>query len=320
MQAWRQIAHDAKDILTVCLAKAIDRALSDRLGREWFADFAQDDAKEKVSNRITKNGQTSVRDLDLQALLKFLRFRSVLANQVLGYYGLFDGMDSFAADAQIQQFNGLLDRLINDFRNRIEAHSRAADIEKELSGQGLNRIYGYEEAVQDMYKLAQIFADVKDSNGVAYYKRIAALTDRKKKRFAVIAAAVLATVALIAGVVLLSGDRNDANAYYNNSAPVVTAGEVTVQPMRIYYKGNALVAECHVINGTEQSVKNIDVYHYVITNGGQRLAAANFGYLEDVVIAPGQSAKWKFYFPKETVMVQNAQLPGLVAQVKCRYE
>lgn len=320
MQAWRQVAHEAKDILTVCLAKAVDRALADRLGQQWFADFAQSDAKEKVGSRITKNGQTSVRDLDLQALLKLLRYRRELANQVLDYYGLFDGMDAFASDAQIQQFNGLLDRLINDFRNRIEAHSRAADIEKELSGQGLNRIYGYEEAVQDMYKLARIFAEVKDSNGVAYYQRIAALTTGKKKKwiFAVVAA-VAATVALIVGAVLLNGG-NDTNVYYNNSAPVAVSDEVTVQPVRVYYSGEGLVAECHVINGTEQAVKNVDVYHFVVTSGGQRLAAANFGQLNGLTIAPGESVMWKFYFPKETVLLHNAQLPGLLTQIKCRYE
>lgn len=319
MQAWRQIAHDAKDILTVCLAKAVDRALIAQLGQGWFAEFVQADAREKISNRITKNGQTSVQDLDLQALLKFLRFRSTFANQVLTYYGVFDGMDSFAADAQIQQFNALLDRLINDFRNRIEAHSRAADIEKELSGQGLNRIYGYEEAVQDMYKLARIFEDVKDSSGVAYYRRIAALTDRKKKRLAVILAAALASVALIVGVILLGGGR-DINIYYNNSAPAVTEGVVTVQPIEVRYDNGALVAVCYVINGTQQTVENIDVYHFVLENDGQRLAAANFGYLQNAAVAPGEAIKWEFRFPRKTVLVQDARLPGLLAQVKCRYE
>ena len=52
MQNWRQIAHETKDILTVCLAKAIDRAMTAQCGEGWFADFAQADSKEKVSTRI----------------------------------------------------------------------------------------------------------------------------------------------------------------------------------------------------------------------------------------------------------------------------
>ena len=96
MPNWRQIAHEAKDILTVCLAKAIDQALTVRLGPDWFADFAQADTKEKVSLRITKTGQRCVQDLDLQALLKFLRYRSYLSNQILLHYGFFESMDSFA--------------------------------------------------------------------------------------------------------------------------------------------------------------------------------------------------------------------------------
>jgi len=317
MQAWRQIAHEAKDILTVCLAKAIDKALSSQ--QNWFADFVQADAREKVSNRITKAGQTSVRDLDLQALLKLLRFRSALANQVLTYYGVFDGMDVFAADAQIQQFNALLDRLINDFRNRIEAHSRAADIEKELSGQGPNRIYGYEEAVQDMYKLAQIFADVKDSSGVAYYRRIAALMKNKKKRLAVVLASVLAAVLLIGGAVLIGG-IGDNNVYYNNSAPAVAEGAVTVQPIKIYYSGADIVAECYVINGTKKTVSEIDLYSFKLVKQGQILAAANFGYLKNTSLEPGAFVIQQFRFPQKTVLIQNASLSGLEMQIQCRFE
>lgn len=319
MRAWRQIARDAKDLLTVCLAKGIDGALSEQLGQDWFCDFAQNDTKEKVSNRITKPTQTSVYDLDLQALLKFLRFRSMLANQVLNYYGLFGGMDSFAADAQIQQFNALLDRLINDFRNRIEAHSRASDIEKELSGQGVNRIYGYEEAVQDMYKLARIFGKVCDNSGVAYYRRIETLTGKKSRKLFVILASVAASVALTVMAILLPGG-NDTNIYYNNSAPSVTANAVTVQPIEVRYDGDELVATCYVINGTHETVKNIDVYYFVLEKDGQRLAAANFGQLKNATVASGEAIRWEFRFPKKTVFVANAKLLGLTARIKCDHE
>jgi hypothetical protein len=183
MQNWSHVAHEAKDILTVCLAKGIDQALSAQYGACWFADFAEADAKEKVNTRITKPGHHSVQDMDLQALLQLLRYRSHLTQQVLFYYGFFEGLDQFSAEGQLQQLSNLLDRLINDFRNRIEAHARAADIERELSGEGMDRIYGYEEAYQDMYKLTRIFGTVTDGDGVPYARRMAALTEKKKKRW-----------------------------------------------------------------------------------------------------------------------------------------
>jgi hypothetical protein len=62
------------------------------------------------------------------------------------------------------------------------------------------------------------------------------------------------------------------------------------------------------------------VYHFVLENDGQRLAAANFGYLQNAAVAPGEAIKWEFRFPRKTVLVQDARLPGLLAQVKCRYE
>lgn len=320
MQDWRQIAHDTKDILTVCLAKAIDRAMTAQHGDNWFSNFAQSDGKEKLNNRIVKPGQLSVRDLDLQALLKFLRFRSEQANQVLNFYGMFAGMDYLAMEAQTRQFNALLDRLINDFRNRIEAHSRASDIEKELSGQEMNRIYGYEEAVQDMYKLARIFADVKDSTGTPYHRRISAMTNRKNWRItAVWAGAVVAVLAIILTVMLVIGGMKP-QAYHDDSAPVVEAGKVTVQPIDVYYEDDVLVAICYVTNGTGQTISDIDVYSFLLKNSEQTLAAADFGVLENTALASTESVKWKFRFPRETVLVEDGKLSQLQVEMKCNYK
>lgn len=320
MQDWRQIAHETKDILTVCLAKAIDRAMIAQHGDNWFSNFAQSDGKEKLNNRIVKPGQITVQDLDLQALLKFLRFRSEQANQVLEHYGMFAGMDYLAMDAQVRQFNALLDRLINDFRNRIEAHSRAADIEKELSGQGMNRIYGYEEAVQDMYKLARIFGDVKDSSGVPYHKRIAQLLNRKKRRKAILWSGVAAAVlAVVLGVTLWIGGMKP-QTYHNSIAPVVEDGKVTVQPIDVYYEDGALIAICYVTNGTGQTVSNINIYSFLLKNGQKTLAAADFGLLENTALASTESVKWKFRFPEDTVLEAEGDLSQLKAEIKCSYE
>lgn len=318
MENWRQIAHDAKDILTVCLAKAIDGAMTARCGSQWFAAFCENDVHEKVSNRITKTGQLSVRDLDLQALLKFLRHRSAMTEQVLAHYGFFDGLDSFAKEQQLRQLSGLLDRLMNDFRNRIEAHSRAADIEKELSGEGWNRIYGYEEAVQDMYKLASIFSTVTDGNGVAYCKRIADLTKKKKRPFVPIAIAVTAVVlvaGLIWGIVALTGDSN----VYRNT-PVMTQAQVTIQPVEIFYEGNELVAVCRILNGTGNSISGIHVSAFRVSCQGVSVANAAFGTLPNVTIAPGSTLDWVFRFPADTVAVKDGQLANAVCSVEFQYQ
>lgn len=313
MQNWRAIAQGAKDLLTVCLAKTIDQALSARFGGDWFARFAEADGKEKVSARITKGSQKSVEDLDLQALLKFMRYRSEWVTSVLDYYGFYAGLDEFAADAQRRQLDALLDRLINDFRNRIEAHSRAADIASELSGQGVERIYGYEEAYHDMVRLTRIFA--KDPVGKIYYRRMVRLTG-KKKWWLIPAAAAL--VAAVVAVVLLVQPKD--HTYHNDAAPVCVVGEVTLQPIQISYDDDEIVAVCYVINGTNQVVSQIDVYSFRLLSGGKTVAAADFGTLEKLEIEPGESVVWSFRFPESTIREENADLEKIDTIAFCQYQ
>ncbi len=320
MDNWRQIAHEAKDLLTVCLAKSIDHALTAQLGREWFLAFVHADAKEKVHNRITKPNQQSVQELDLQALLKFLRYRSTMTEQVLSYYGFFHNMDSFSMDGQRQQLNDLLERLINDFRNRIEAHSRAIDVEKELSGQTFDRIYGYEEAYQDMRKLAGIFATTTDNSGVSYHSRILALTktskQKQKKKVHPLFLIIPAVCALLISLLLWA----NRNTQQDLRPPEVRQGQVTVQPIQTRYVGKELVAICYVVNGTDEAISNIDVYSFRLTGNGQDIALADFGILQDATIDPGKAVQWQFRFPEGTVFVPNADLSDLQAHVLCDYE
>ena len=297
MENWRQITHEAKDILTVCLAKAIDAAMTTQQGNCWFADFAEADGHQKVNNRITKTGQTSVRDLDLQALLKFLRYRNELTEQVLKHNHFFDGLDSFAAEAQMRQLYGLLDRLINDFRNRIEAHHRAADIEKELSGQSVDRIYGYEEAYQDMVKLAGVFSEVKDSHGNSYHSRLMALASKKNKLLTWIVGAV-AAFALTVGLLLwlISTFQPD------RQTPVLERGEVTVQLLDCYYeKDHSIVAVCYVNNGMPNQITDIHINQILLGTPDHVVATADFGVLPKITLDPGESIEWVFRFPENTV-------------------
>ena len=119
MQNWRKIASEAKDILTVCLAKAIDQALTAENGYDWFQEFASKEVNSPKEHRITRRDQTSTKDMDMQALLKILYFREEEANKVYAYYGIFADRDEAAAQNQKRQLSQLLNRLINDFRNQI---------------------------------------------------------------------------------------------------------------------------------------------------------------------------------------------------------
>lgn len=327
MKNQRKIALEAKDILTVCLAKAIDTALTSQLGSSWFDDFAQEDIRAKVNNRITKTGQTSVRDLDLQALLKFLRYRKALTDCVLAYYGFVDGLDQFAADAQRLQLDALLDRLITDFRNRMEAHSRAGDIEKELSGQEMNRIYGYQEAVQDMCKLAAVFKNVTDKHGVSYYQRIKKLTVKKNKWVApVIAAGILALI-LVAGGIFAVGQlwpKTEApeikTVFYDDDGPEFEKDELVIQPYHVYYEGDELVVVSYIMNGTEKKVRNIDVKSMTLIQDEKTVAAAGFGKLEDLSLSPNKYVEWSFRFPKDTIFAEEIDFYGLEIKTNSSYE
>lgn len=319
MQKWRQITRDARDLLTICLAKSFDQALVEQCGSDWFVEFVESENNEKVTTRITKPGQQSVQDLDLQALLKILRHRNNLAQKILSYYGFFEELDSYEAEGQSRQLNNLLDRLVNDFRNRIEAHPRAADLEKELSGQGPDRIYGYEEAYQDILKLSRIFGAVTDSCGVSYTSQIAALAAEPPKKkwplFAGIAAAIVAVV----GLLFLLLPLGNSNVYQNEHAPQVKLGEIAIQPTHVYYEGEELIAICYVINGTDQPVSDVDVCSLRLIENGREFAAANFGILEGITLEPGESVQWCFRFPKEAILTWEARLPDLKWQAECRH-
>ena len=334
MQNWKHVAHETKDLLTVCLAKAIDTALTAQMGHGWFTIFAEADSKEKMNLRITKPGQQTVQDMDLQALLKFLRFRTAHTDVVLSYHGFFNGMDAIAIDAQKHQLTQLLDRLMVDFRNRIEAHSRAADIEQEISGNGLNRIYGYEEAVQDMLRLARLFPTVKDAKGVPYCRRIESLAKPKRNLRWLPIVATLTAAAVAAGGVTWwlnnKGDNGDAtpdvqtetsNIFYDDSDPVYTPDKVTVQPIQVYYEGDELILVCYINNGTDATIPELDVTCLTLYRDGRVLAEAPFGVVKDYqnkpLAIPAQSnVTVRFTFKANTVHEQNADLHNVTADVE----
>lgn len=318
MPNWRQIAGEAKDILTVCLAKAVHIAMSAQDGSDWFATFAEEESHKSGFERIVKAGQTSTDDLDLQALLKIFRFRDTMVEKIFSHYGVFAGLDEFSLQTQQQQFIRLMERLTNDFRNGIDAHVRSGDVEKSLAGKQVEGIYSYQQAFEDMCVFIRLFDKVLDEKGISYASRLISLPRRKKQKKIILAiCGVILAVVAGCGAWTLSKDSN--NVYQSQRNPVVTQGQVTVQPVYIHYDGTKLIAECYVINGTDQVISNVDVYSFRMTEGGREIAAANFGVLEGVTLAPGESIKWQFCFPKKTVFDYDAYLPDVQILFSCRH-
>ena len=75
------------NLLHVCLAKAIDMAMTEKSGQGWFEAFKDYDSKQK--DHVLEDAHTSVNKMDLQACLKFLRFRDDYSNIVFEYLYFF---------------------------------------------------------------------------------------------------------------------------------------------------------------------------------------------------------------------------------------
>ena len=308
MKNWRQMAQDAANLLTVCLARAIDDAMSYSMGAGWFADFAATESDQTVITGCPR----SVQDLDLQALLKLMRYRNQMATEVLTHYGFYGGMDAVTADAQRRQLDDVLDRLIH----RMDSRNRVADIEAELSGRGTDRIYGQREIYQDILKLGHVFRGVQDDNGQSYYKKMQELSGKKRSwaLTVVVGALVLAITALV--LLLL----NRPPVYQNDAPPVVQVGQVSIQMYRAEYDGDEIVVQCYVTNGTDIPATEIDIYAFRLLVDGEEIALADFGLMEGLEVAPGASEKRQFRFPADTVSDRDADLRKLQAKIKFTYK
>lgn len=331
MDHWKLQAQQAKDLLTLCLADAIHQALSAQVGPFWFLEFARTDQEEEEKRRITRPGQSSINDLDLQALLKILRYRDSYADRILEFYGFLNPKDPYAMQAQKRQLRSLLDRLITDFRNQIEAHTRVSDIQKGND----QRLYGYREALEDMVKLSGIFQNVADRNGKSYHAQIKELSTPKKKSKLPLLLSIVIGCALVAGIVsaIIFWPEAPAqtpkktpeapttgNVYYNTGNAHFDPGTLTLQPKHVYYDGNEIVAVCFVLNGTDATVSNIHVEKFILyDHQNRKICAAAFGEIKDMVLEPNQYAEWTFRFPAATVLDPEADLTALRVESRSAY-
>ncbi len=147
---------------TMCLAKAIGLSMRAAYGDQWFERVRKEDEREE---KPILKGKERFSECDFQALVKLLCFREPCRHAVLSFC-----RTSIPVSEQKGKLEALLKRLIN-YRNDLDAHEAVGDVARQIKGEDLKKLYGYEEAINDMVKLTEVFACVTDEQGVSYYAR-----------------------------------------------------------------------------------------------------------------------------------------------------
>ena len=154
--------------LLSCLMGAIDRGMGSKNGPGWFEVFIAREKEEKIPI-ITD--EKCLEDLDIQACLKFFKFRSEYRDVVLSHFGFYD-LGTEAENREWRNtFTQAVTRLIDNYRNKY-MHLRAGEAEGEWSTDLGDGSYGVPEAIRDMKEVSKYFLIVRDSSGVPYYDRI----------------------------------------------------------------------------------------------------------------------------------------------------
>lgn len=155
--------------LHLCMVKAIDAALTNRSGKDWFEKFKDIDSKSEKP--ILEKHYTSVHSMDMQSCFKFFKFGEDYAKIVFEYYGNNFYMQNQDAQMAEKQLMYLLNNLMNNVRNEVYAHASASMIENGAASVRYS-VYGYNEAVNDMIKFASFFKQVTDNDGISYYEKM----------------------------------------------------------------------------------------------------------------------------------------------------
>ena len=166
----RKTVVQLSEQLHICMVKAIDTAMSKLAGEDWFASFKAYDSNQDIP--ILDKSQTSVNRMDLQACLKFFRYREDYAKIVFEYFGHNFYEDSDDAKKAQLLLNQRLDNLIHNVRNYLFAHASATMVEDGKDDSMRYSVYGADEAVNDMLKIAGFFSAVTDDNGASYYHQM----------------------------------------------------------------------------------------------------------------------------------------------------
>lgn len=174
----RNSASALADKLHICLVKAINIALTERAGEDWFEKFRDYDSNQDIP--ILDKSQISVKRMDLQACLKFFRYRGDYSKIVFEYFGHNFYVDTDDARKAQLLLNQRLDNLIHNARNYLFAHAGASMVEAGKDDSIRYSVYGASEAVNDMLKLASFFSAVTDDEGKSYYIQMQKMSEPSK--------------------------------------------------------------------------------------------------------------------------------------------
>lgn len=172
----RAVVMQMSEYLHLCMVKAIDTALTDRIGRDWFVQFQTFDMSQPIP--VLEKEYTGVNSMDLQSCFKFFRYRDDYAKIVFEYFGHNFFSDTADATKAMNQLNSLLDNLIRNVRNYLYAHASANLVEKGSDTSLRYSVYGANEAVNDMLKFAGFFDKVADNYGKTYYQKMHDLSEK----------------------------------------------------------------------------------------------------------------------------------------------
>lgn len=106
--------------------------------------------------------------------------------------------------------------------------------------------------------------------------------------------------------------RNDLNYAYDLNS-------VSVKPKHVYWQDGKLYAQCFVINGLGQTVYNVNIKGFRLSNESVNIAEASFGVLSGVSIAPYSYIVRTFVFPADCIITPDADLSSLISYSSTSY-
>ena len=312
----RTTATNIQDLLTVCLARALDESLTVRAGADWFFRLKAEEADYDNGKKIIFD-KKNVWELDFQALIKILYYRRPWAELALGYYGQAKNIAEAQPGKPVKEtkFSRDLYSLMIDYRNTLSAHTSAATVYTKLMSKNAEtgEYYTFADAIHCMVRVAKVFAAVKDERGKSYYNRIVKLAEGKRNRAPLIAIIIAATLALFAVVTVVIVKNKSENVYFNESNVSYTKNKLTVRPRYVYWDNGSLIAECFILNGKDADDSDITVAELTVYSGSKKIAKASFGQI-DLEVAAGGYGIYTFEFPAFCVISPGANLSSLTVE------
>ena len=341
IDADKLIASNIQDLLTVCIARALDESLTRNIGKNWFLHLKAEEANYDNGKKIIYD-KNNVWELDFQALVKILYYRRPWAEQVLDYFDKSNCITHTppANPAKDTKFMRDLYSLMVDYRNTLNAHTSAGSVNSKLTNDksGSAEYYTYEDAIHCMVRVAKVFEKVKDERGKSYYEQIVKLSEDQKKKtpsaILIAAVCIIVAAAAAAAVFIINGKRSSGlsngsetsasvtaeetqqsvkkNEYNDENAKTPEKNKLIIKPYHVYWDGGELIAECYVINGYDYDVSNITYGKITVSNKDGVIASYTFKKLEGVVLSANKIIVQTIVFEPGHVTSPGADLSDLI--------